>query len=146
VIVDPRVARRKFDRDARPILEDPDAFGALGMRLIVAVYPILRVALAWPARQLEIPLQLNAEDWDYRPPSASWVQEDGSLWNDPVPSTNGFQIGDATHRPWLCFPGSLEFHEWAGHHTELWWPRHHQEALRLLGFLQNASAVLRRTP
>ena len=146
MIVDPRVARRKFDRDAQPILEDPGAFGALGMRLIAAAYPNLRVALAWPQRQLEIPLELRAEDWDYRPPSASWVQEDGSSWDGPVPSTNGFQAGDATHEPWLCFPGCLEFHEWAGHHTDLWWPKRHQEALRLLGFLQNAAAVLRRTP
>jgi hypothetical protein len=145
VIVDPRVARRKFERDVQPILEDPDAFGALGMRLIEASYPVLRVGLTWPKRQLEIPLELRAENWDYRPASATWVNEDGGPWKGPVPNANGLQAGDATRRPWLCFPGTLEYHEYPGHHTDLWWPKRRLDSLRLLGFVQHIAAVLRKT-
>jgi hypothetical protein len=145
VIVDPRVAKRKFDRDVQPVLVDPGAFEVLGMRLLVASYPVLRVALAWTRHQTEIPLELYAPDWDYRPPSATWVREDGLPWDGAVPNGNGFQPGDATHRPWLCFPGTLEYHEWPGHHTDHWWPRRHDPALRLLGFTQHIASVLRRT-
>ena len=145
MIVDPRVAKRKFDRDVRPIVEDPDAFGVLGMRLIAASYPILRVALAWPGKG-EIPLELRANDWDFRPASATWVAEDGGPWTGGVPNANGFQAGDATHRPWLCFAGSLEYHEWPGHHTDHWWARRNDPNVRLLGFVQHIASVLRKTP
>ena len=93
MIVDPRVAKRKFDRDIAPLVEDPAAFAALGIRLIEGTFPTLRVSLAWPKRQLEIPLELAAPDWDFRPPSATWVKEDGSSWDGPVPSGNGLQLG-----------------------------------------------------
>ena len=115
------------------------------MRLLVASYPILRVALAWPPAA-EIPL--GAAGGGLGLPAAVGHVGRSGWWpvDGPIPNGNGFQAGDATHRPWLCFPGSLEYHEWPGHHTDHWWPRRMQESLRLLGFVQHVGSVLRRTP
>jgi hypothetical protein len=147
MIVDPAVARRKFERDVRPLVDNPDLYTRLGIRSLAADYPILRVALVWQRRQLEIGIELIAPDWDYRPPSARWVALDGQAWPaTDAPSGNGFQgPHPETGAPWLCFRGCLEYHEWESHASDAWWPLRLDERYRLLGFVQNVATVLRRT-
>jgi hypothetical protein len=146
MIVDPAVARRKFDRDVRPLIDDPALFERLGIRAVVTTYPVLRVGLAWPSRHTEIGLELRAPDWDYRPPSGDWVLLDGRpLPVGEAPSGNGFQgAHPSTGRPWLCFRGVLEYHEWENHASDPWWPLRGNNAYRLLGSVQNIASVLRR--
>ena len=149
MIVDPAVARRKFERDVRPLVEHPDAFARIGIRPLVVAFPTVRVALHWPSREIDLGLELSAPDWDYRPPTVDWVKLDGAPWAaGEAPSGDGFQEPNPNtrrpDRPWFCFRGSLEFHEYAGHSAEAWWPIHADERYRILGFIQNVAAVLAR--
>jgi len=149
MIVDPAVARRKFERDVRPLVDHPDVFAGIGVRALLVAFPIVRVALQWPARSQEIGLQLYAPDWDYRPPSADWVTPEGLPCPAvEAPSGPGFQQPNPQtrrpDRPWLCFRGFLEFHEYAGHDADAWWPLRLGERYRLLGVIQNVASVLRR--
>jgi hypothetical protein len=150
MIVDPAVARRKFERDVRPLVEDQKMFSRIGVRALLVAFPVVRVALQWPSRDEEIGLQLCAPDWDYRPPSADWVTLDGSPWPAAqAPTGNGFQQPNKQtrrpDRPWLCFRGVLEFHEYTGHEADAWWPLRLEEQYQLLGVIQNVASVLRRT-
>lgn len=146
MIVDPVVACRKFERDVRPLIEDAALFTRIGLRPLVTTYPVLRVALSWPSKLVEIAVELTAPDWDYRPASVDWVTLDGEPW--PIaeaPTNNGFQgAHPETGRPWFCFPGALEYHEWEGHSVDAWWPRRLNESFRLVGFVQNVATVLRK--
>jgi hypothetical protein len=147
VIVDPVVACRKFERDVRPLIEDAALFTRIGLRPLVTTYPVLRVALLWPSKDVEIAVELTAPDWDYRPASVDWVTLEGEAWPlADAPSTNGFQGGahPGTGRPWFCFPGALEYHEWESHSVDGWWPRRLDESARLVGFVQNVANVLRK--
>lgn len=149
MVVHPAVARRKFERDVRPLVEHPGAFVGVGIRPLLVAYPIVRVALRWPSRETEIALELSAPDWDYRPPSADWMTLEGSLLPaGEAPTANGFQAPNPQtrrpDRPWLCFRGCLEFHEYTGHAADAWWPLRLDESLRLLGLVQNVASVLRR--
>jgi hypothetical protein len=149
VIVDPAVARRKFEREVQPLVDDPEAFARIGMRPMLVAFPTVRVALPWRSRGIELGLQMSAPDWDYRPPSVDWVDLDGAPWPaGDAPSGDGFQQPNLNtrrpDRPWFCFRGSLEFHEYTGHSADAWWPIHSDERYRMLGFIQNVAAVLAR--
>lgn len=150
MIVDPAAARRKFERDVQPLVDHPGAFARIGVRPLLVAFPTVRVALRWPSQGKEIGLQLSAPDWDYRPPSVDWVALNGTpLPASAAPSGNGFQQPNPNtrrpDRPWFCFRGSLEFHEYTGHSAEAWWPIHTDERYRMLGFIHNVAAVLART-
>lgn len=146
MIVDPRVARLKFDRDVEPMRSNPEPYEKLGIRPLVIEYPVVRVALAWPKATTEIGLELRAVNWDYRPPSADWVTLGGDPWPiNSAPEGRGFQRNTpfpTTGRPWLCFPGFREFHEWDGHVGEPWWPLRPDDSFRLLGRIQHIADQL----
>ena len=147
MIVDGAVARLKFERDTRPLVECRDPFVAAGIAPLVVAFPILRVGLHWPSRALDIALELRAPDWDYRPPAADWVREDGSPWPlSDAPQGGGFQgAHPRSGRPWLCYRGSLDYHEWEGHVDDHWWAIRDDPQYRLLGFIQNVNSELQRT-
>jgi hypothetical protein len=148
MIVDRAVARRKFDRDVEPIRREPELYERLGIRPLVIDFPMLRVGLVWPRKQVGIGLELLAPDWDYRPPSADWVTVDGEPWPvEQAPDGNGFQASTpypTTGRPWLCFRGFREYHEWEGHVGDPWWPLREDDSFRLLGRVQHIAEQLRR--
>lgn len=149
MILDPALARARFERDLERLIARPDIFEAAGVRLITAAYPVLEVDLHWFRRSRWIRLHVDATDYDYVPPKGWWVTEEGAdmLQGSGIPSGVGFQVGADPHtgrRPWFCFPGWREYHDWENHHQVLWTairrlPRH-----RLLAQVRQLRADLNR--
>ena len=110
------LARSRFDTDIRN-------FGpaiAARLRILVnnAVYPRwdLTVEHTRPLR-----LVLTAPEWDEKPPSIGLCKADGSPMKDGLPG-GIFNSGahPATGLPFVCMPGSREFHTHPSHLNETW--------------------------
>jgi hypothetical protein len=132
--LDPALAEARFERDIAGLTARPDVFEKVGIKLVMAKYPVLEVELYWRRQSRWIRLHVDATDYDYLPPKGWWKMATGSdlLQGSGVPSGIGFQVGGDPHtgrRPWFCFAGWREYHDWENHHQVLWpairrFPRH----------------------
>jgi hypothetical protein len=126
VILDPTLARARFERDTRALGESPDNYAKIGIRVIRVEYPVLEVGLLWTAPKREIILHVDAEDYDYLPARGWWVDVAGSALqagSGGVPNGGGFQTSGHPHdlpRTWFCFQGWREYHDHQSHQTPTW--------------------------
>jgi hypothetical protein len=126
-IVHPKLAQASFGRAIRPLLDSPDLYAPLGVRLIQYHYPLLDCELQWQAQSRALLLRVNGTDFNYRPIGGQWIEPDGSALvagANRAPSGYGFHPGgrpDGQPGGWFCFPGWAEWHNHNGHHRERAW-------------------------
>jgi hypothetical protein len=124
LIVDPELARRRFERDLNPLAADPGLYAVYGVRLLSR-----QPHAAWVAIKrtdgVELVLYVDGVDYDFRPAGGWWVLANGSLVArvTDVPVNNGFQVPptpEKLNRTWLCFPGWRDYHDHSGHMDPGW--------------------------
>ena len=62
MIVDPVLARGRFDRDTLPLLQQEVAYQNAGIRVVRIAFPVIEVALWWRAINGELLLHVQADD------------------------------------------------------------------------------------
>lgn len=127
MIVDPELARRRFERDLNPLAVDPGLYAAYGVRLLSRQPHAAWVAIR-RADGAELVLYVDGTDYDFRPAGGWWVLESGSLVPRvaDVPASHGFQVPptlEKLNRTWLCFPGWRDYHDHP-QHMEPGWARY----------------------
>jgi len=126
MIVDPQLARARFERDVLAMAQKPDVYAASGIRIARLQFPILDVFLSWTRMGGEIGLHVEADDYDYRPPRGWWVNTAGEALHagsGVVPNGNGFQSSAHPYGfalTWFCFPGWREYHDHQSHQQPTW--------------------------
>lgn len=68
-------------------------------------------------------VKLLCDEWDDLPPSISLLNSDGEFLTTLQPNPTGVfnpSAHDRTGRPFVCSPGSREFHTHPGHLNEPW--------------------------
>ena len=126
VILDPTLARARFERDTHALVESPDHYARIGIRVIRVEYPVLEAALLWTLPGREITLHVDAEDYDYLPARGWWVDGVGGALqpgSGSVPNEGGFQTSGHPHelpRTWFCFAGWREYHDHQSHQSPTW--------------------------
>lgn len=151
MIVDPALAKARFDRDAELLLTSPDAFVAAGVRVVRIEFPLVIVGLAWRAVQAEILLQVRADEYDYQPVSGGWVDSSGAYLLRGgmcrIPYGLGFWADSHPHgenRPWFCFPGWREFHDHESHQATPWIQYRGRPEYRVPGIIVQLAADLNK--
>lgn len=126
MIVHPRLAQGRFEKEIHTLLESPAIFEGAGIRLIRYQFPVLIVAIQWRAQSRWPKFRLDASDHNYRPLRGWWVGDDESpllpgLNN--LPGGLGFQTGSppsGEQRSWLCFKGWWDWHNHSSHQDTAW--------------------------
>ena len=147
MIVDPAVARRKFDKEVRLARSQP-YWQQQGVWMLRAEFPIVFVIFATPKMMPWCPgviagLHIDFSDYDIRPPSVRFVDPftEAALtftemkWHFPrtvnaVRDRTSGQITAAEQlayvqsfdniKPFLCLPGVREYHECSAHSGDSW--------------------------
>ena len=145
MIVEPELARRRFEADIKPLLDDGAPYEAFGVRLVEYEWPALVVALRWGTR--EIRLRIDATDYDTQPVSGRWVDHNGGpllAGQKLVPSGNGFHHqGPQPGTPGrLCFAGWREYYEL--HSQDAWSAIRGQAQYKPLALIQHIASLLGR--
>jgi len=125
VIVHPKLARAGFTKTIRPLLDKPEKFGKVGVRLVGFAFPHLDVELAWHTQGRAILLRVDGTDYPYRPVGGWWISSTGERLTSglqQVPCGPGFHTQDLNGRPhpWFCFRGWREYHDHPGHQDMSW--------------------------
>ncbi len=84
-------------------------------------YPILDVTFSRPGRK-QFRVRMICENYDEVPSSFELLGEDGTYLTK-VPKGSGVINGgkhNKTQRPFICSPGSFEYHSHPSHLTDLW--------------------------
>lgn len=124
LIVDPVLSRFRFEQSVAGILQSPDVYAKMGIRVVECAFPYLTVALRRRASGSELLLRVAADNYDHLPPRAWWVDGRGlPLPPDRTPEGGGFQRPPNPYgekRGWLCFPGWREYHDHTSHQGVPW--------------------------
>lgn len=151
MIVDPALAKARFDRDSEPLRASPAAFLVAGVRVVTVEFPLVVVGLTWRAIQAEILLQVRADEYDYLPVSGGWVDSSGAclLRGGPsrIPYGGGFWVDSHPHggnRPWFCFAGWREFHDHVSHQATPWIQHRARPEYRIPGIVVQLAADLNK--
>jgi len=151
VIVDPVLARGRFDRDTLPLLQQEVAYQNAGIRVVRIAFPVIEVALWWRAINGELLLHVQADDYDYLPVQGWWTDGTGQPAHQGgsirLPGGLGFQLGGdpyGQNRTWFCFPGWREFHDHPGHQNTPCIHYRFQPAYRLPGLIVQLQSDLNR--
>jgi hypothetical protein len=109
------VAKKRFDTDVKNLRA---AAAGLGFFINGDAYPVLDVTIQH-TRPLR--LVLTAPEWDQEPPSIALRNVAGQPMPGPFPG-GIFNPGPhpTTQLPFVCMPGSKEFHTHPGHTNETW--------------------------
>lgn len=148
-IVDPQLAKARFDEAIRPLIERPDVYASVGIAIIRYEWPRLTVRLTSRQHSRDLFLEIDATDYNYRPLSGRWVSEDGTPLAQgmgAVPAGNGFHPVGAvlTAPPFLCFRGWLEYHQHASHVGDRWESLREHAEYRPPALLQHIVTELNR--
>ena len=124
MIVDPALARGRFDKDLSSVFDSPDLYTRVGVEFLEAEFPDAWFRLVGPAGR-EFILYVEASDYSYRPVSGWWVTGSGvsDALLEHFPSGCGFsgpQTPDGTPRTWFCFPGWRDYHDHTSHVDPPW--------------------------
>lgn len=151
MIVDPALARARFEQDTRPLVQNSAAYQATGTRVIQVAFPVIKAALWWRAINGELWLHVQADDYDYLPVQGWWVDAVGQPLRPGgptrLPNGVGFQIGNdpyGQNRTWFCFPGWREYHDHSSHQNTPWLHYRSRAAYRLPGVIVQLQADLNR--
>lgn len=124
-IVHPKLAKACFEKSIQPLLDSPDKYEMVGIKLLSFSYPYLDVELNWHAIGNNINLRLDGSDYPYRPVSGYWIHADGTpLYRGTglVPEGGGFHTlwHDQSQKCWFCFKGWSEYHNHVSHQDISW--------------------------
>jgi hypothetical protein len=142
MIMDSELAKRRFERDFLPFQLNEEIYRKLGIKLEFIDFPIAEISFWWKLKQCEIRLRIYANEYDYLPPSAWWIDEKGNpllQGSGKVPYGLGFQIENGhphnKNQSWLCFKGWKEYHDHEGHQEISWGALRPKLAYRIPGVL-----------
>lgn len=151
LIVDPALAKRKFERDLLLLLMDQKKLVNLGISMQTINFPLIDVGFWWRAKNREIILRIQADDYDYLPVQGWWIDKEGSPLRQGrglVPNGAGFQVQNShpynLDRGWLCFPGWREYHDHQSHQNLSWASIRHNPSYRLPGLILQLFTNLNR--
>jgi putative metal binding uncharacterized protein len=134
------LARANFERDVAML----DEKTARRLRWIVhdRSYPNLDVTIQ---HSTSLRLRLLANDWDDLPPSITILNPDGSPCTLRMPG-GLFHQGphNITGRPFICSPGSREYHTHTSHTNDLWCNHRGQDGMNLVGILMQIASAWRK--
>jgi len=84
-------------------------------------HPILDVTFLSSTRR-PLRIKMKCDRYDELPASIEILSEDGSFLMKPPTGTNVINVGahSVTGRPFICSPGSFEYHTHSGHTNDLW--------------------------
>ncbi|MDZ7650295.1 MAG: hypothetical protein U5K54_25920 [Cytophagales bacterium] len=84
-------------------------------------YPILDVTFSRPGRK-QFRVRMICDNYDEFPSSIELLGGDGAYLVHAPTGSNVINIGkhQNTQRPFICSPGSLEYHTHPSHLTDLW--------------------------
>jgi len=109
-----------FERDIRSL--PSKLLEARGWSMVASEFPRLDVAFRRDGR-IPMLLRLNCEDWNSRPPSMAVLAESGGPLTR-FPTGGGGQFHSSAHPvtrvPFICMPGSLEYHIHPSHTVDSW--------------------------
>ena len=151
MIVDPTLAKARFERDTRPLVQNATAYQSTGIRVIQVAFPVLEAALWWQAINGELLLHVQADDYDYLPVQGWWIDKEGQPLRPGgphhLPNGAGFQPGgdpNGQNRTWFCFPGWRAYHDHPGHQNTPWMRYRSVDAYRLPGLIVQLQSDLSR--
>lgn len=151
MIVDERLSKAKFERDSAPLLQSPESYSAVGIRVIRVEFPVIEVGIFWKKMQCEITLHIEADEYDYLPVRGWWIDENGKSLRKGggfIPRNIGFQTEDghpSKHiQSWFCFRGWREYHDHESHQDIPWASIRHNPQYRLPGIIIQLSTDLNR--
>jgi hypothetical protein len=148
MVVDPALARARFERDISGLLKQPEALRAFGIHLVDFTFPVLLIDLEWKRHNRSVRLHVDGSDYDYFPPSGWWVDtndRDLVAGSGLVPTGAGFQTGSNPYkdgRSWFCWEGWREFHNYPGHHQVNWAAIRKREDTKPLALIRHLHHVL----
>jgi hypothetical protein len=92
-------------------------------KIILQEYPILMVEFS-QSNKRSIRVRMNCTDWDELPPSIEILDVESVLLDaNRFPRGNNVfnqSLHPITNKPFICSPGSLEYHQHTSHITDLW--------------------------
>lgn len=152
MIIDRAFSSDRFKRDLVPLLNNPEIFQEIGIRVIRIEFPQIDVALWWRKMQREVILRVEALEYDYLPVSGWWIDANGvPLLKDKqqVPHGMGFQCEDGHphvfQKAWFCFQGWREYHDHSGHQNIPWSSIMLEPEYRISGLIQQLNTDLNRS-
>ncbi|MGI8641651.1 MAG: putative metal-binding protein [Pyrinomonadaceae bacterium] len=111
-------------------------------------YPILDVSFHKEPR-VPLRVRLICDNWDEQPPSIQFLSLDGNLLTvikrDPAGIINE-SPHPSTGRPFVCAPGSLEYHTHSSHIADLWSNYKNQSDFDLGGILTKLWSGWKKIP
>lgn len=84
-------------------------------------YPIVDITFIRAGRK-SFRVRMKCQDYDEQPPSIEFLTDDGNHLMAIPTGTNVINPGlhETTKRPFVCSPGSLEYHTHSGHISDKW--------------------------
>lgn len=134
VLVDPEVARRKFDAELATVATIEADLLRRGIWILSATFPNVLVAFAAPRiRPVNVYFGavINFDNYDLQPPSVRFVDPltreallRGQILSPFVRLVNGapqpLLLGRPNDVPFLCLPGVREYHDHPAHTGDSW--------------------------
>jgi hypothetical protein len=153
-ILDARVARRTF-AEAEELYSNRATFASIAWSIAPPEFPELRVDRIGPTGQSLIGVVLHLRNYDFLPASVRYVKPNGEAygWPELAPLVKSFpdpsgglprrRIVEATSTtglPFLCLPGTYEYHAHIQHRRDRW--DDHRGQISLQSVLFNAFDAL----
>ena len=117
-----QLSKNLFD-DQTTFCTDERLLKTRSWEVILRDYPVLIIEFTDPNKK-SIRVKMNCNDWDDKPPSIEILNNEGvPLTLDQFPKGHGVFNASAhpkTQKPFICTPGSLEYHEHSSHVADLW--------------------------
>lgn len=142
----PAAAKRQFEKEVAAM--PPRLLELRGWTLHSATYPLVDISFKADGRKT-LRLHVVCDDWNDQPPSIVLLDAAGEpLRRGPNCPASVFNNSahPATGRPFICMPGSREYHTHGSHLNHLWEPLKTQDSYTLFNIIgQVWSAWLKTT-
>ncbi len=117
-----QLSKSLFD-DQTKFCADERLLNTRSWKTIKCEHPILIVEFTDPHKR-SIRVKLDCSEWDDLPPSIEILDNEGiSLNHEQFPKGQGVfnsSLHPKTRKPFICTPGSLEYHEHTSHISDIW--------------------------
>lgn len=131
--MNPELSQRHFEKDISP-LSDARLLNLRGWEIKRGTYPNLDVLFKKDGRD-SVMICFECTGWPETPPSIAVLTAQGATLNSPIKNS---AFNHSPHPisgmvPFICLPGSREYHLHSSHVSDLWENHRHQETCRSLG-------------
>ena len=124
------LSQQRFQRDIKGVT--PELCEARGWVVHSADYPVLDIGFQSGCKPIRF--RLNCENWNEEPPAIEILDQSGALVST-YPGQFGGPFNNSQHpitrRPFICMPGSREYHTHDSHRNDHWENFRQQDRYRL---------------